>query len=163
MKTFYYFRVFFISYEFLFLVLCLAVYLFSQEILSKYFPLSTLNKDAVKWAMLFPGGVVGWTLKEGVSVIFPSEKREKVLHEWPDYWKLKAHLDVGIFNSIAFIIPCFSVWIMSALNTLVGAWLFVSFAGALAINAFSFYAAKITVKSALIRLDEPSNSNNRVN
>ncbi|MBA4079150.1 MAG: hypothetical protein C0508_29240, partial [Cyanobacteria bacterium PR.023] len=71
--------------------------------------------------------------------------------------------DVGITNSILFTIPCFIVWLLSALNTLVGAWVFVGFAGALSINAFSFYTAKIHLKSALIRLDSDKNSNNLVN
>lgn len=163
MKMLYFLRVFFIGYEFAFLALCLVAYMFSQKILSGYFPLSSLNEDAIKWAMIFPAGIAGWTLKEGVGVLFPSDKNEKALHEWPDYWRLKIHFDVGITNSILFTIPCFIVWLLSALNTLAGAWLFVGFAGALSINAFSFYAAKIHLKSALIRLDNDKNSNNRVN
>ncbi|MEG3081562.1 hypothetical protein R3F64_17050 [Halomonas sp. 5021] len=154
MTMFYYLRVFFVSYEFAFLLLCWVVYAFLQENLSKYFPFPSLNQDALKWAMLIPGGVAGWTLKEGVGVIFPSEKNEKVLHEWPDYWRLKVHFDVGVLNSILFVIPCFIVWLLGALNTLVGAWVFIGFAGALSINAFSFYAAKIAIKSALIRLND---------
>lgn len=163
MKMLYYLRVFFVSYELVFLVVCLASYIFFQELLSEFFPLASLNDDAVKWAMLFPVGIAGWTLKEGVGVIFPSEKDQKALHEWPEYWRLKANFDVGIFNSIAFILPCLGVWLLSALNTFVGASVFVAFAGALSINAYSFYAAKIEVKSALIRLDAGHDSNNRVN
>lgn len=163
MKILYLLRVFFVSYEFVFLALCLAVYMFSQKLLSGSFPLSSLNEDAIKWAMIYPAGIAGWTLKEGVGVLFPSEKNEKVLHEWPDYWKLRIHFDVGIANSILFTVPCFIVWLLSALNTLVGAWVFVGFAGALSINAFSFYTAKIHLKSVLIRLDGANNSNNRVN
>lgn len=163
MKMLYLLRVFFVSYEFVFLALCLAVYMFSQKLLSGSFPLSSLNEDAIKWAMIYPAGIAGWTLKEGVGVLFPSEKNEKVLHEWPDYWKLRIHFDVGIANSILFTVPCFIVWLLSALNTLVGAWVFVGFAGALSINAFSFYTAKIYLKSVLIRLDGANNSNNRVN
>ena len=130
MKTLYWLRVFFVSYEFVFLVLCLAAYTYSQEILSKHFPLSSLNEDAIKWAMLFPMGIAGWTLKEGRGVLFPSEKNEKALHEWPDYWRLKIHFDVGILNSILFTMPCLIVWLLDVLNTLVGAWVFIGFAGA---------------------------------
>lgn len=163
MNILYLLRVFFVSYEFVFLALCLVIYMLSKNVLSGYFPVSSLNEDAIKWAMIFPAGIVGWTLKEGVGVLFPREKNEKVLHEWPDYWRLKIHFDIGIWNSILFAFPCFIVWILSALNTLVGAWVFVSFAGALLINSFSFYAAKIHLKSALIRLDDGNNSNNLVN
>jgi len=163
MKMSYYLRVFIVSYELVFLVVCLASYIFSQELLSEYFPLTSLNDDAVNWAMLFPVGIAGWTLKEGIGVIFPSEKDQKTLHEWPGYWKLKAHFDVGIFNSIVFILPCMAVWLLSGINTFIGAWVFVAFAGALSINAYSFYAAKISVKSALIRLNSGHDYNERVN
>lgn len=163
MKMLYFLRVFFVSYEFAFLALSLAVYVLSKNIFADHFPVSSLNEDAIKWAMIFPAGIAGWTLKEGVGVLFPDEKNEKVLHEWPDYWRLKIHFDVGIMNSILFAFPCFIVWLLSALNTLDGAWVFTSFAGALSINAFSFYAAKIYLKSALVRLDGENNSNKRVN
>lgn len=154
MKMLYFLRVFFVSYEFAFLASCLACYMLTKNFLVEYFPLPSLNEDAIKWAMIFPAGIAGWTLKEGVRVLFPGDKNEKALHEWPDYWRLKIHFDVGITNNILFAIPCFIIWILSALNTLVGAWVFVSFAGALSINAFSFYSAKIHLKSALIRLDD---------
>src|SRR5699024_12435044 len=94
-------------------------------------------------AMIFPAGIASWTLKEGVAVLFPSDKNEKALHEWPDYWRLKVHFDVGITNSILFTIPCFIVWIMSALNTLVGALVFVGFVGALSVNALIYFTVGI--------------------
>jgi len=161
MKMLYFLRVFFVSYELVFLAFCLAGYMLTRQCFSAYFPLLTLNEDAIKWAMIFPAGIASWTLKEGVAVLFPSDKNEKALHEWPDYWRLKVHFDVGITNSILFTIPCFIVWIMSALNTLVGAWVFVGFVGALSVNALSFYTAKIHLKSTLIHLDDRNNSNNR--
>ena len=86
----------------------------SQKSLSAHFPLSTLNEDAIKWAMIYPAGIAGWTFKEGMAVLFPSDKNEKALHEWPDYWRLKVHFDVGITNSILFSIPCFFVWVMES-------------------------------------------------
>ncbi|MFC0445368.1 hypothetical protein ACFOD1_07460 [Pseudidiomarina halophila] len=162
MRMFYYLKVFFFSFEFAFLVLCLIVYMVSHGFFSQYFPLSSLNDEAIQWVMLFPIGITVWTLKEGVGVLFPSEKKEKVLHEWPDYWKLKIHFDVGISNSIFFTIPCIIVWLLDALSTLVGAWIFAGFAGALSINAFSFYAARISLRSALIRLDDDNNYDNHV-
>ena len=163
MKTLYFLRVFFVSYEFAFLAVCLTGYILTRNSLAEYFPLTSLNEDAIKWAMIFPAGISGWTFKEGLRVLFPGDKSEKTLHEWPDYWRLKIHFDVGITNSILFTIPCSIVWLMSALNTLVGAWVFFGFAGALSINAFSFYAAKIHSKSALIRIGERKNSTHRVN
>jgi hypothetical protein len=158
MKILYYIRVFFVSYEFLFLFSGLAIYLFFGDLLSGYFAVSLLNEDAVKWAMLFPMGMTGWTLKEGVGVIFPDGRDSKVLHEWPEYWRLKVHFNVGIFNSILFILPCAAIWFAGAPKSFRGAWIFSVFAIALSINAFGFYAAKISIKSALIRHNEDANS-----
>ncbi|PYE30288.1 hypothetical protein DFP83_11910 [Idiomarina fontislapidosi] len=162
MRMLYYLKVFFFSFEFAFLLLCLIVYMLSDDFFSQYFPLRSMNDEAIRWVMFFPIGITVWTLKEGVGVLFPSEKNEKILHEWPDYWKLKVHFDVGISNSIFFTIPCIVVWLLDTLNTLAGAWIFTGFAGALSINAFSFYAAKISLRSALIRLDDDNNYDNHV-
>jgi hypothetical protein len=153
MKTFYYLRVFLFSYEFVFLIFSLAIYILFRESLEKSFLTVSINEDAFKWAMLFPISICGWTLKDGVGVIFPGEKTSKILHEWPDYWRFKVHFNVGILNSIIYLLPCIAVWFTDALNKFDGVWLFFIFAIALSINAFSFYTAKIGVRSALIRAD----------
>lgn len=154
MRSLYYLKVFVIGYEFFFLLLSLAIYVFFGELFNNYFMTISINEDALKWAMLFPISISGWTLKEGVGVIFPDEHTSKTLHKWPDYWRLKVHFNVGILNSIIYILPCIAVWFIGALNKFDGVWVFLIFSIAVSLNAFSFYAAKISIKSALIRLDE---------
>lgn len=154
MRALYYFRVFFVSLEFAFLVVFYAAYMVFNDDLNKYFPLESLNEDAVKWVMLLPVGLAGWTLKEGVGVIFPGDDVNRVLHQWPDYWRIKAHFDVGVLNAFLFFIPCLIVWMLGDFNTLIGATFFFAFAGSLSINAFSFYTAKLNVRTALLRLDD---------
>ena len=154
MKALYYLRIFFISYEFLFLIFCGAIYMAFGESLGRYFLKFPINEDALKWAMLFPISISGWTLKNGVGVIFPDDRTSRILHEWPDYWRLKAHFDVGILNSIIYLLPCVSVWFFGGLEKFEGAWLFFMFAIAATLNAYSFYTAKISIRSALIKIDE---------
>lgn len=154
MKAFYYLRVFFVSYEFLFLIFSFAIYLLFRDSLEKQFFTVFMNEDALKWAMLFPISICGWTLKDGVGVIFPSDTTSKILHEWPDYWRLKVHFNVGILNCIIYLLPCMAVWFSGTLNKFDGVWLFFTFAIAASINAFSFYTAKIGVRSALIKANE---------
>lgn len=154
MKTIYYLRVFFVSYEFVFLIFSAVIYILFGEFLEKYFILVSMNEDALKWAMLFPISISGWTLKDGVSVIFPDDKTSKILHEWPDFWRLKVHFNVGIMNSISYLLPCMAVWFVGGLNKFDGAWLFFMFAVATSLNAFSFYTAKIGIRSALIKAHE---------
>ncbi|SFI17363.1 hypothetical protein SAMN05216206_1739 [Pseudomonas guineae] len=69
MKALYYLRIIFISYEFLFLIFCGAIYMAFGDYLGRYFLKSPINEDALKWAMLFPISICGWTLKDGVGVI----------------------------------------------------------------------------------------------
>lgn len=154
MKAFYYLLVFFKSWEFIFLIVSFAIYMVFGNLFEKKFLAVSINEDALKWAMLFPISICGWTLKEGVGVIFPSDTTAKILHEWPDYWRLKVHFDVGIFNCIIFILPCMVVWFSGILNKFDGVWLFLTFAIAASINAFSFYNAKINIRSALIKDNE---------
>lgn len=154
MKVIYYLRVLFVSYEFAFIILSGSIYLLFGDFLEKKFLAISLNDDALKWAMLFPISICGWTLKEGLGVIFPDDNKLKILHEWPDYWRLKVHFNVGILNSIIYLIPCMAVWFVGGLNKFDGAWLFFLFAIASSINALSFYTAKIGVRSALIRVRE---------
>ena len=154
MKALYYLRVFFVSYEFVFLSFSSAIYFFFGEFLEKHFLVVSLNEDALKWAMLFPISISGWTLKHGVNVIFPDDKTLKCLHEWPDFWRLKAHFNVGIMNSIIYLLPCVGVWFVGGLNKFDGAWLFFMFAVATSLNAFSFYTAKISIRSVLIKAHE---------
>ncbi len=104
MKAFYYLRVFFVSYEFVFLSLSAGIYILFGELLEKHFLVVSINEDALRWAMLFPISISGWTLKDGVGVIFPDDKTSKILHEWPDFWRLKVHFNVGIMNSIIYLV-----------------------------------------------------------
>lgn len=152
-KFIFYTRVFFISYEFLFILLGLAVYVNFENFMIVRFSDVSFNAKALEWVMLFPISVFVWTMKESRSVIFPDNYAAKVIHEWPGYWKLRAHFDVGIFNNIIYIIPCLLVWIFDGLLMFEGAFVFFVFASALTINAFTFYLAKVNVSSALIKVD----------
>lgn len=140
--------------SFFFLIFSSAIYIAFGDFLERYFLAVSINDEALKWVMLFPISVSGWTLKEGVGIIFPDDRTSKILHEWPDYWRLKAHFDVGILNSILYLLPCIVVWFIGGLSKFDWAWLFFMFAIAASLNAFSFYTAKIAVRSALIRIHE---------
>lgn len=153
MKTLYYLRVFFVSFEFLTLVIAYFIYSLAGDYFANYLASATLNDDALKWIVLFPTTVIGWILKEGVSVLFPDDKLAKIFHEWPDFWKLKVHFNVGLFYCLLLGLPCILVWLMDKISTASGMVVFGGCSLALAINAWSFYSAKIHVRSALIHFD----------
>lgn len=138
----------------MFLSLSAVIYFFFGESLEKHFLAFSINEDASKWAMLFPISIVGWTFKDGVSVLFPDDKTSMILHKWPDFWRLRVHFNVGIMSSIIYLLPCIGVWFIGGLTKFDGAWLFVTFAFATSLNAFSFYTAKINIRSALVKAHE---------
>jgi hypothetical protein len=154
MKAFFYLRIFFISLEFLFLILSFATYMVFGNWLEKKFLILSINKDALQWAIVLPIAISSWILKDGVGVIFPNDNTDKILHDWPDYWKLKVHFDVGIFNCIIFLLPCLGVLFSGTLNKFGGVWLYLIFAFAGLINACTFYYAIIDIRSALIKINK---------
>lgn len=151
-KFFYYLRLFFVSVEFLNLVFFYFVYSF----LSDYFLLMlagvSINKEAVEWMVLYPMGLASWIFLTGSSVLFPDENANHALHEWPDYWKLKAHFNVGLFFAVALSFVCFVVWLLGKISTQGGAWIFSACCVSISVAAFSFYSANIELKSILIHL-----------
>lgn len=150
-RVIYYIRTFFISVEVLALLLSLAIYLYWEDGLRVVFESKQLNQDALKWLTLVPVSIAVWTLKEARDVIFPDERSAKTLSKWPSYWKLKAHFYVGINFCVLLVMPCILIWFFDELKNFQFAWAFFTFTLALAINAGSFYLAKIQLKSILVR------------
>ncbi|HCG7127296.1 TPA: hypothetical protein NJ327_000009 [Vibrio parahaemolyticus] len=154
MRLFYYARVFFISIEFATLLLAYFIYANFSNAIVEVFHGIKLNEEAVKWVIAYPISITAWVFKEGITVLFPDERSSEALHKWPDYWKLKAHFNVGIAYAIIFGLTSSVVWLLNIVNTVSGAWLFGTCAAVLSINAFSFYIAKIQIKSALLHLND---------
>lgn len=152
MKFIYYVRVFILSFEFLALIFVLALYLFLNDIFTTIFNSIKINDEALKWLISYHIGIAVWILKDGTTILFPDEKTNRALHEWPEYWKLKAHFDVGIFYCISSTAICLSICFFEGIKTINGAWFFSACTISLSLSAYSFYVAKIKLKSALIHL-----------
>lgn len=154
MKTVYYFRVFFISIEFAVLVLSYSILTFFESELLALFKGVKLNDKIIDWALLAPAAVLLWTLTSGREVLFPSEVKPKALHGWPDFWKLKIHFNVGVFNSIVFSLTALFIGLFYDLKLFHGLWYFSTCFFITLINAFSFYMANIAIKIALMSMNE---------
>lgn len=153
-KLAYYCRVFFFSYEILFILFGASIFFFWKEEMLVHFDTILVNKEFINWVVLLPVAIVGWMLKEGFRILFPDEKSTKALHHWPDFWKLKAHVKVGIFSCVLFLLPCLFMWLTNKLRSFEWIWFFFVFFIALIINAYTFYSAKIELKSILVHLQE---------
>lgn len=113
---------------------------------------SSFDSQALQWLALYPLGLAAWVFQSGSLVLFPSEKADKILHEWPDYWKLKAHFNIGIIYSIFWAVSAATPWTLGSFNTAYGAIsLAASILGA-SISALSFYQANLTLREILIRI-----------
>ena len=112
------------------------------------------NQDAIKWVVIFPVSIFGWILKEGSGVLFPDTNTNKILHQWPNYWRLKAHFQVGVILCFLLILPCIFMWFTNKLGGFEWAWFFFVFVIALILNASSFYFGKIELRSILIHVKE---------
>lgn len=149
-KVIYYLRVLLISYEFVALILFWMTYLYYRQTIDSFVVSENINKDALKWLVIYPVGLATWMLKEGVSILFPNEIMSKILHEWTDYWQLKAHFNVGVFYAVFLSVPCIYVWATNNLTTGWGGALFLSCTFSISLAAFSFYQAKLKIKELLI-------------
>ena len=150
MKIIYYFRVIFISYEFVSLLASLIAYLYFKNAINGYISSLTINEEGMKWAVAYPVSISIWMLKEGISIIFPGDEINKTLHKWDKYWMLKAHFNIGVFYAIILTIPCLYLWLTSKLVTPWGVYLFSACALSISLSAFSFFGARIKVKELLI-------------
>lgn len=152
MKTIYYTRVLLISPEFLVLMMSLCLFLLFETDLRLLFGDIKLNEKVIDWAALAPVAVLGWTISVAREVLFPNDVNQKALHEWPDFWMLKTHFNVGFLIAVCTAIACLVVALTSDLNSLDGLWLFSTFFITQLTNAGSFYLANIKIKSILIHL-----------
>lgn len=154
MKVLYYLRVFFISFEFMFILLSFLAFIFIGKYTLPYINLIKPESDALKWIITYPIMITGWIFTEGVAVLFPDEKTSAFLHKWKYFWKLKAHFNIGLFYCLIFLLPCIVIWLINKVNSYYGFWIFITCSAAITINAFSFFSAKIHLKSVLLNLKQ---------
>ena len=151
---FYYIRIFFISFQFLTILIGTAIFFVYGEDVFIHFKDIEFNEDYSKWLILILAGIAGWLFKDGAGVLFPCERTSRILHEWPGYWRLKVHFNMGVFYNFILVLPCVFILLFNKLDDFKWAWFFCVFSIAFLINASSFYFAKIDLKSILIHISE---------
>ena len=155
-KLFYFLRVFFISFEFL-LLLVGAVFYFNMEKLIGNFVFSLpFNSEFTNWLIIVPAGLFVWILKEVNSLLVGDKEAIRVLAGWSDYWMLKVHTSVNLIYSFIFLF--FSILPVSMnewfKNIKFVIFFAIGFSGLL-ISARDIYFANIRVKELVGRLKNP--------
>jgi len=148
----YWLRVVVISFEFLIVIISVFLINVYGEMLNPLIKEIQINDEVLKWLMLLPAGLLGWSFVQTQSLLFPDGEFAKILHMWPSYSKLKIHCVVGLIYAVLFlIIGLFPLFIKDSLNTAAGfIMLFCGVAGE-SVVALSIYSAQISVKEIAMR------------
>lgn len=104
MKALYFLRIFFISPEFL--LILLACYLFEySSILLLIENIKIFKEDEfAKWLSIAPITLGIYNIKSIKASNFLKEDTRKLILKWPNFWRLKAHLLISFIYSVIFIL-----------------------------------------------------------
>ena len=156
MRTLYLLRVVLISVEALVLASTwLAFLCFGSEFESLATSLS-LNDEVLKYLMLMPAALAVWIINETRVLLQEDKETVRILTDWADYWKLKAHTWANLGYAVVFAFMSLIPWAAkSGIGTGTGLLLFVaSIVGQLYL-AISIYAARIRVKEIIAHAKAP--------
>src|SRR3546814_70839 len=106
--------------------------------------------------MLLPTALAVWIINETRILLQEDKETIRILTEWGDYWKLKAHTWTSVGYAAVFALISLIPWAaMRGIGTGTGLLLFVtSIVGQLSL-AISVYAARIRVKEIISHATTP--------
>jgi hypothetical protein len=97
-------RIIFISFEFVFILLIYLTLLLYPDLYSKFGSKFFGNNELWKYIPVLPFALVGGSIKYAWKIIVPlNNESNKMLYDWPDYWKLKLRV---IFSIIICAVCC---------------------------------------------------------
>lgn len=150
MRFLYYIRVTIISLETIILLSAWALFHSQKTEISLFAQAININTDIIKYLILLPIVIYGWVIKEARDLITSEKDNIKILVNWPDYWKLKAHIHSSLAFGLFFCITSLTPWIYKpGISDGFGITLFTtSLLGNITV-AGSIYFAQITIKEIL--------------
>lgn len=156
MRVYYLFQVITVSVEALILVSTLLAFLFFGTEFESLSALLSLNDEFSKYLMLMPTALAVWIFNETRVLLQEDKETIRILTDWEDYWKLKAHTWVSVGYAVVFSVISLVPWaVKSGINTGTGLLLFTaSIVGQLSL-AISVYAARIRVKEIIAHTKAP--------
>lgn len=110
MKVIYFLRVVLVSIE-AFLIFGAAYLLYAHPNLAQSMADEvSITDEMLKYLTFVPVGVAGWIFVESRKLVFEKETMAKLLVSWPDYWKLKAHINATFLFAVVFTLVSFAPW-----------------------------------------------------
>jgi len=122
-----------------------AIYFYSPEILIFVGNHFKINNDIWKFIPTIPLLLCGFSIKYTWKILMPLEgnNSNRMLHEWPNYWKLKYRVIVSAALCVICVFGSFTIWFFnSSLSSLtVGAIFIATIIVSLTAAASEFLAA----------------------
>jgi hypothetical protein len=109
-----FFRMVIISWEFAWLLL--IVLIFQRKDLWLVFVGRNLlgNSDVTTWMPAIPTALCGTTFFLVFKLLAPSAANNKLLYEWPDYWRLEWRRNLGVAWCVVSVMLVVTAWIFRA-------------------------------------------------
>lgn len=105
-------RTIFISFEFLYLIVLLSVYLSNPAIFNSIGQKFHGNQEIWKYIPTIPPGLLVASLSYSWKILTPLDgSSNRFLHEWPDYWKLKLRVILSVFYCGLSAIAAIAIWL----------------------------------------------------
>lgn len=149
-----YFRAIVVSFEFLIILLGICAILYFPVQVNNMATYIETDKEVVEYLAFLPVILFVWTARKSKNLLFPGDKYLKILFEWPEYWRLRIHFNVGICYSILFALIGLMVWVLGIEvdDTLGFMLIALSICGGF-IVVVSIYFAKIKQMELLSQID----------
>lgn len=147
-------RFFFISFEFLIVLIGLVIYFLGGSCVQNLTQRLIMSSEKMHYLVLLPPTLFAWILIYGKKILFPDKDDKKILCDWPNYWRLEIGFRVSLFYGLLFSITSFCTWGMDwkSSETIPIIVLFVSIVGS-GVNAYSIYEAILQIDKILTKRD----------
>lgn len=142
-----------ISFEFLFIVLGICVSLVWEKPMLMIYAHLNATEDVLKYITFVPVCLGIWSVTQSRKLLFPDHEKKQILHQWPDYWKLRVRFNVTFLYACLFAISGISCWVflVSTLPAIYFSVMFFSILGAISV-AISIYWARVNLDEILIKI-----------
>lgn len=104
-------RIVFISFEFLFLTIVVSIYQFQPDLLGGIGQKFHANQELWKYIPTIPSGLLVVSLSYSWKILTPlNSASNRLLYEWPDYWKLKLRTIISLIYCGVLTIFAAVIW-----------------------------------------------------
>lgn len=70
-----------------------------------------LSNDQLTFLSLIPIGIFVWTTKISRIILLPNEDTKAIIQKWPDSYKLKIRVLIGLFCQLTIVISNIVLWL----------------------------------------------------